>query len=53
VHANILAILPRLSFYAPDNDSNYSKIDMSVFYDAWILEESNDGGWHVLVLISG
>jgi len=26
-------------------------IDTSVFYGAWILEESTDGYWHVLILV--
>jgi hypothetical protein len=45
--------LPRLSFYAPDHDQTFADIDVKVFYDAFILEESQEGYWHVLVIVSG
>jgi hypothetical protein len=51
VHANILVILPRLKFYAPENDHQFTQIKTDLFYDAYILEEADNGYWHVLVIV--
>ena len=53
VHANLLLIIPKLSYCLPELPEQPLKLDMNFFIDAWILEEGTHMyDWSVLVTTS-
>ena len=51
VHANLLLLVPKLRYRIPEMPEELLHLDMSEFFDAWILEEkSATYEWSVLII---